>query len=249
MLATDKAFSKHYELYENYQPEITFHDSAFSMMMNFHALGEYFNYSKGYYHHQLTQRGIITSLFGLGFSSSDFPLTQHAVITYLDCYGPGDLFNLYRHIETTISTCDLDILISYLNATQWDPHIFDTYMEFIVEKLHDIEDESLLKDLLTILPKVANNFYYLPNCPSTLFNIGLLLQSLGEYQLAINYYQQSMQYTGKTNEVLYNMGLCYCSLKKYKKAAPIMQQAVEINKENMMARGWLSYISDIEKSG
>lgn len=54
LIATDKAYAELYELYMTQSPDIVLHNEAFSVTVNFHAVGEYARLCGGSHHHQRT---------------------------------------------------------------------------------------------------------------------------------------------------------------------------------------------------
>lgn len=237
LLATDKGYSNYLADYSMEDPAIAWHGSV-SFMVNFHAMGQYFKQCGGDVYYQTVQQDIVSCAFVLGQSFKNLTETQLALTSYFDQFGPGNLFNIYRYIETTKQQCDLATLLTHLNTTLWDPQVFDQFLPYILELL-DRSNPITIQDLLAVLPKVAANFYYMPAGINTLTNIGFLLQQVGQYSEALKYFQRALSYASKHGGTYYNMGLCYYQQQDYKQALSMFEQAVQWEPDNILVNGWL----------
>jgi tetratricopeptide (TPR) repeat protein len=237
LLATDKGYSNHVADFNAQDPTIAWHGSV-SLMVNFDAIGQYFKQCGGDFYYQTLQQEIVSCAFVLGQTFKTLKPTKHMLLTHFDQFGPGNLFNFYHHISATKHQCKLTTLLSYLNATLWDPQIFDELLPYILT-LVEQSDETTVKDLLLILPKIAANFYYVPGGANTLLNIGILLQKLGKYSEALNYFQQILQDPKQHVIAYYNMGLCYFYQNDYGNALAMFQHAKQLQPKDIMLNGWL----------
>lgn len=98
---------------------------AFSMMVNFHALGKFIELCGGDYWHQQVREGIKTSVFMIGTYFRELPFTSKAIKDFIDDFGPGDFFNYHKHLGKTKDECELKIIASHLHFSRWDPRIFN----------------------------------------------------------------------------------------------------------------------------
>ncbi len=243
VLASDKGYAAHFRLFKHYQPELTLHNAVFSMIVNFHAIGEYCKQFDGDYYFQSTVQDINSSVFIVGDKFSNLPQTQQAMRHYLDQAGPGNLYNIYTTIEEHRKTCSLATLIAHLNVMHWDPHIFNQCVEDIINKIEHASNAAI-EDLRQGMEKIAANVYWLPKTTDTFVNIGIFFQTIGDYPSALHYYERSMESFGASETAYYNKGLCHCYLAQYSMALEALQLSLNLNKDNMLARGWISYIQD-----
>jgi hypothetical protein len=243
LLTSDKAYGYHFELYEQTQPEITFHDKAFSMTVNFHAIGQYCKQYRGDCFHQSTHQSLASSAFVVGTDFDQLPEVYYALTTYLDTPGPGDLLHLYQYITENIAGLPLEVVLSYLKILHWDTQFFDLAIQSILSQLKSA-NVLVRHDMLMNLPYVLMNFYYLPGIEDTLSNLGLALQELGEYASALYAYQTSLDYFGSDETTYYNMALCYYFLNEYDEAISLFKTVVEMNTEHIMAKGWIEHIKE-----
>lgn len=240
LLVTDKGHGRS-RLY-NYKPELVVHDKAFSMMVNFHAISQYFQSQEGDSYCQHTEQAITSAAFTFGYKINNLPKTRQATINYLDNFSAGNLFSIYKHIEQVRNSCTLDTIIACLNCTRWDNRIFDLCLPVILREIEQANNPLAIHNLVTVIEHIAANFYYLPRAGNTLFNIGVLFFKLSNYPLALNYYKRSITYFGKSDVVLYNMALCHINLKEHELALNLFKEVLSYNSEHIMAKGWLSYL-------
>ncbi|RUS92871.1 hypothetical protein DSM106972_097960 [Dulcicalothrix desertica PCC 7102] len=242
LITSDKGYSRYGDLHQQEEPCCTFHGS-FSMMVDFRAIAQYFKQCGGDYYHQFTEQSLNTSVFLQGFDLQTMPETRQAVETFLDAFGHATVFRLYEHINLTKSFSTLETLLTFLSTTQWDPHVFNSSFDLIINQIRsEYTSHAVVKDLAFIMEKIAVNFYYIPYSIDTLFNIALFFQEIGEYEKALHYYYQSINYYGKNDVTLYNMGLCHYFLNKPERALEMFGVAVKLNPNYIMARGWISQI-------
>lgn len=237
LLATDKASTHTIELMDENVPQLIMHDESFSLTTNFHALGLYFRQCGGFYRHQSNRQSIITSLFSLGIAPEQSPETASAFTTFIDMFGPGNLFTLYRNFEQNFRFSPLDTIIAYLRLLQYDPYLLDLCMEAILLRIKKAEP-VLIRDLLDIMHRTATNFYQFPGRGDTLATVGIFFQEVGDFETAIHYYDKSLQYYGENITAHYNKGLCQYQSGNLDHALLSFRAVLSLSPEHIMARGW-----------
>jgi tetratricopeptide (TPR) repeat protein len=236
LLATDKGYGHDLSACVN-NPELVFHGS-FSMMVNFHAIGQYFKQVKGDRYYQPGQQEITSCAFVFGQQFDNLPETRQALDAYFNHFGPGHLFSHYKHIQATQDQCDMPMMLAHLSVSFYDPQIFDQLLPQMYKLLPQCTDSDI-KELVAILPRVAANYYAMPAVPNTLFNIGKLLQTLAKYPLALEYYQLAKRYARHSSELNFNLAVCYHRLQDEQQAIGLMQTVVKAEPSNIQARGFL----------
>jgi tetratricopeptide (TPR) repeat protein len=206
LISSDKGYSEPAQLHHLNYPHFSFHGS-FSMMVNFHAIGQYFIKSGGDCLFQTQRKGIKTSLFVSGMQFSDLPETQNAASRYVEGFSPADYFIIHRYISDTYPTANLDTLASHLVLTQYDPYMYNRLHERILHLLSE-SDTATLEHLLQSMRRIASNFYYMPGSHDILFEMAYLNQTLKRHEDAANYYQKSIKLFGKKFGSLYNLAIC-----------------------------------------
>lgn len=242
LITTDKGYTDNYAQHSQLEPNIALH-ASFSMMVNFHAISQYFKQGNGDYYYPLVEQGIVSAAFVSGDKFNTLPETRHALSANFENLGPGNLFSLTNYVMNTQATCDLETILTNLYISHWDPELFNACGKAILEKLSNC-DSGLRHRLLEALPKIAANYYPLSGNEDTLFNIGYLLQVLGNHAEALIYYLQSYNYSKKNADLCHNIGICYFNLHHYEQAKNYFQKALVINPDNVLAHGWLVHVSD-----
>lgn len=241
VLSTDKGYTFPFELEGLNDPGVVFHGS-FSMMVNFHALGEYVKQGQGDCFHQSKRSGIKTSVFLGRGQWSDLPETREAIHTYIEAFSPADFFIFHSQIrDNKFDTTDLELLLAHMHLCRWDPHIFRLITDKINENIHQAEP-IIREGFIEGMPKIAANFYYMPNNQDTLFEIGVFFHGIKAYEQACDYYQQSLHYFGPQFSVLYNQGLCEYHLSEWNKALSSFRVASALNPESIEAKEWVNRI-------
>ncbi len=241
LLATDKGYAEHFDLFRSGEPHFVFHDLSFSLMVNFHAIGQYFQQVGGTCVHQPTQQGIATSLFLVGDDLDALPETLLAVADWLHSVSPGHLLTLYGYLERTKAACTLEAVNAALSLLRGDPHLWDLFADAL-PALANASPETAVRDLMATVEAVAAQYYFHPGAPDTLGQIGVFYHAMGDFHRALAYFHQSTAYFGTVDATLYNMALCHYALGEREQALSLFQAAVEVNPDYVMARGWISQL-------
>ncbi|MDF2866603.1 MAG: hypothetical protein K0S11_73 [Gammaproteobacteria bacterium] len=237
LLVTDKGIASSPNENIGQDTNIAFHGSI-SMMVNLHALGLYTQLLDGDFYYQERQQSISSCAFLLGERLQDLPETQQALKTYFNYYSPGNLFELYHNSYIYNSHLNLAELLTFLNLSCYDPMIFNRWLEKILYAAQNAI-ELLVSDLVKLLPKFAENFYYLPEQPNIFFNIGVFLQEFKHYQEAIDYYELSLNYILQKELAYYNIGICNYYLADYQSAIAMMERYIKVFVNDVAAYSWL----------
>jgi tetratricopeptide (TPR) repeat protein len=241
VLSTDKGYTFPFELEGLGDPRVVFHGS-FSMMVNFHALGEYFKQRGGDCLHQSKRSGIKTSVFLGSGKLTDLPETSEAINNYIAEFSPADFFIFHSQIrDNKFDTTDLELLLAHMHLCHWDPHIFRLIAGKINDKINET-DPIIREGFIEGMPNIAANFYYMPNNQDTMFEIGVFFHTLQDYQQALYYYSQSTHYFGQQFSVVYNKALCEYNLSKLHEALESFKEAHILNRDSIETKEWIERI-------
>ncbi|MCP4265693.1 MAG: tetratricopeptide repeat protein [Candidatus Brocadiaceae bacterium] len=208
-------------------PGLTMHNGCFSMAVNFHAIGRYFEFYQGDCWHQRLREGVKTSVFLMGEKFTELVYTRKAVKTYIDEFGPVNFFHFHEHLKKTIDSCSLSTILSHLHFCRWDPRIFNYFISEICNNLNSAH--SILQDTLNEgIEKIIDNIYDMPGVEESYFNVGLLLQGLGRFQEALECYQKALEFGERSYPILYNIALCHNFLNNISEAKKYLEQANEL---------------------
>jgi tetratricopeptide (TPR) repeat protein len=244
LLCTDKGYAKfNIEYAEAYQPDVVPHAGAFSISVNFHALGQYAKQCAGDFHFEDTCQDLTSVLCTFGDNLIEFIETRQAAMNYLNRFSPSNTLQLISQLKHNGKQFHLNTILAFLKYTDCDNYIFLRFLPVILELIKKYPHNILaIQDLLDHLDKIAENFYYLPAVEDTFFGIASLLQILQRYESALQYYGQSLNYFGRLPNTLFSMAICYYFLDNREQALAFFKEANKLDNENILITGWLNFI-------
>ncbi len=238
VIVTDKAFSDAKDLI-NQKPNIVLHNSAFSLTVNFHAIGEYAKLHEGDVFHQNFLGSINTSVFTFGFNLSEYTETANALNYYIDNVGPSNLFNLYTSLERLSYSLSPEELISVLNLLCWDPTVVSTCIEQFIAGAGQLPNH-VLNALKVGLYRSAAYYFNISGTDILFFNVGRFFQTIGEYDVALEFYDKSVKVEESVDNVCYNMALCNYMLGYFDVALSLFNEAQNLGyDESVLLKGWI----------
>lgn len=241
ILSTDKGYSTVESLDNLGHPAISFHGS-FSMMVNFHAIGEYFKNSGGDAFLQTPRKGIRTSVFSSGFKLDSLTKTWHAIDEWVEKFSPADYFSLHSRMRDSYQeVTQLDIIASHMELAGWDPHIY-LRISGHVTSLIESSDSETVEFIAKNMPRLAANYYYMPKTECILFEIGVFFHAIKNHEQALKYYQLAKEYVGEQFGLFYNMALCQHHLGKNEDALVTFQHAATLDPTSTETTEWISFI-------
>lgn len=242
IISTDKGYNSLESLDNLGHPSIAFHGS-FSMMVNFHALSEYFKNSGGDAFLQTPRRGIKTSVYSSGFLLKDLPETSLALEKDIEGFSPADYFNLHRRISDSFQEAELEALSSHLALSGWDPHIYIRISSRIIALVPEA-DHDAITFLASNMDKIAENYYYMPQSDCVYFEIAVFFHAIKRYEQALHYYELAAPIVGEKFGLVYNIALCKHLLKDNKGALENFKRASELDPESTDAKEWITFVEN-----
>jgi tetratricopeptide (TPR) repeat protein len=195
------------------EPDISVHGSV-SLMVNFDALKQYFENMNGFA--WLMQNQAVDFQVACYCTATSTPMlgTKNAFLQAMTGAGPQDIVSLcYLDDEINTNFKNLDQLLAMLNLTLWDPNIFYDLHEMILDRI-DAEEITIEQDraLLTGATQVWDYFFKLEKNQDLPFALGGLYYALDEYDLALKFFELSIEQFGENAENLYNIAISYQAL-------------------------------------
>lgn len=243
IISTDKGYSTPEQLDHLGHPSISFHGS-FSMMVNFHAIAEYFKNIGGDAFLQTSRKGIKTSVFASGFKLNELPETKHKIDETVEGFSPSDYFTMHRRMSESFNECSLETLAAHMHLTRWDPHMYlkPGFSNRVTSLIAEETDSETIDFMAYNMPRLAANYYYMPKSECVLFEIGVFFHAAKRYKDALNYYQQALPYVGEQFGLFYNMALCQHHLENQEEALKAFKKALELDPESKETQEWISHI-------
>jgi len=242
LLSSDKGCATLAELDNCDHPELDFHGS-FSVMVNYHAMGEFFKKHQGEFITQSFRENIVSGVFSCGFPLKNFLQFQVNAKQIIQGFSPADYFIIYEHFTENASSCSLEVMASYLNLSHWDPYVFDQFFD----RLSDLAgegDPEVVSYLVEHMHFIAQNVYHLPSSEDTFFHIGVFFQNIERFDEALIYYQDSLKFFGDNDVTLFNMGMCCHSEERDVDALNYFERAYACNPNALDAKEWIRKIQN-----
>ncbi len=243
IISTDKGYSTLDALDHLGHPSVSFHGS-FSMMVNFHAIAEYFKRSGGDAFLQTSRRGIKTSVFFSNTKLTELPETQIAVKENVEGLSPADYFTLHRRMSDSFKECKLETIASYMHFAGWDPHMYLKLTSHIMSLVPESDTETL-QFMASNMPKMAANYYHMPQTECILFEIGVFLHAIKHYKDACDYYLQALPFVGEQFGLFYNIALCFHHIGQHNDALTYFQKALTLNAESKETEEWIEQMQTL----
>lgn len=240
LIATDKGHTTLEALENIKEPAIKFHGS-FSVMVNFHAIAEYFKNTGGSAFLQNPRHGIKTAVFTSQLPLKTLPRTQVAIEKYIDDYSPNDFFVLFEKLCNVSEDSSLEVIASFLQMSGWDPYIFAKLAKKIHALLENANSETI-QFLANNMAKIAENYYYMPATHCVLFEIGIFFYTLKQYEIAMQYFISSKNYIGESFGFFYNIALCQFYLDQPQEALTHFKLALLQDMTSKASEEWISYL-------
>lgn len=207
LLAGDQGVSS-LELIQKWgEPKITRH-TTFSIAVNYHALGQYFEARGGLKLLSSFPDPVFAVIVGV-MGGTDYPETTSVFREIIDAFEPKDYWNLVEFAGEDLS---LEFILLVLKLGNWDPVNFHTFFPKIREALPEAT-ESQKTFLATAIERVWDNFYLVGKEEGDfVLNLGVLYFEMQRYKEARLFFERSLEITGEKEQTLVNMGACHLQL-------------------------------------
>lgn len=178
---------------------------TFSMMVNYHAIGRYFEKKGGTsLIVDVPNPRFVVSAFIMGGSSARYPEAKFAFQNYFNHFDPEDLLRLTNGFEQAqVENIDTAILLCKLGY--WDPHIFRSFYDVIRKDIPKCDPDTK-RLLISGLASISNNFFPVNQEEAAfILNLGVLYFDLGMYPEAIKFFERALEYHPGYNLALDNI--------------------------------------------
>jgi tetratricopeptide (TPR) repeat protein len=228
LLSADKGYSQEDDLPGRTEPVINVHGS-FSMMVNYHALGQYVRHQGGQaLGTDRRHNSLNVSAFVLGPSPHSLIETGQAFAAAVEQFGPDDFYTLKKGIEKLYDALTLPQILAYLRLSGWDANImqgcFATLLDR-VDSLAEPERQALYEAIL----QVWDTYYPIGEERDLAFELGVLLYGMAYYAEALGFFGHSLQLYGPDASTAYNIGMCHYGLGHLEDALACVERALELD--------------------
>lgn len=238
LMSADKGFHHIGDLAFSQLPELA-HHGCISMMVNYHALGQYTTDEGGQFlgtRHRHECLDICGFLFGLNREES--LETNLAFEEFVELSSPDDFYGARGLLSKHLDALPLGKVLSILRGSCWDTL---TYLELHPRLLELVpRTPELLKDEVRwAVGRVWDSYYHVGERADLGFAMGLLYFNLGDYAMALARLRDSLRLHGEHAATLYNLAMCHQQLGQISEARSIAHKALALDPRCEPARALL----------
>ncbi len=244
LVASDKGLTQEADLYHPNPHGLQFHTGALSMMVNFHAIGQYFIAQGG--HYVATRRAALklkTAVCVVGGSAEHFADTLSAARERIERFGPSECFELLNalhkldRIEGLEQLFGLDYYLGLLRLSAWDPGALWVYTTRLREAAATADDDDLL-ELRIAIEQTWRNFF--PANQDLAFEIARIYIAMRRPQDALRYYARSLAQFGERAATHLDIGICHARSGNVDAALQAFERALAVEPTHGLARQWIT---------
>jgi hypothetical protein len=233
LLCSDKAFTDERELRGRAEPGFVLHGGAFSMTVNMHAIGRWFEESGGVALHPAARdMSLRVSALARGLPGLEIPETRATFAETMEGFAPPDYQALIHNLSRDCRTPSLKVLMALLRLGEWDHQIIFAYGDVLAE-LAKKATRSETVEILQALHRVWENFYPMErDLPYELARICATWQPTH----AAFFLAESVRLFGPRSNNLMALGLCCAKVGREVEARQLLDKALAMGPDNPAAR-------------
>lgn len=212
-------------------PVMEMHASGqcFSQMVNFDAIGKYFENNGGI---ALLPEKHFASLSICGFllerHKNEYPATQAAYRESQAAFAPDDLFALLGWLDPHLDGMSIPQILAVLRLSHWDPVALMRLFPAIARQVRGVTGAR--HDLRNAVMNTWQNHFPVTQAENALaFQCGVILLELRYFAEAIPMFKTSEEIFGRSAATSYNLGLCALGLERTSEALAYMVQACDLD--------------------
>lgn len=241
LLTCDKGQHLEQDLPNRQNPNLALHDGAFSIHVNYHAMGMYFVDCGGVaLHTENHSEAIDVSAFGL-LPGVDLVETRLAYLEAVNSFGPDDFFTMKKAIEVSRAKLTLPHFLALLRLSNYDARVLDSFLPAVMPLVVGAAPE-LQRDLALAMKKIWDIYFPIADQPDIPFSLGMVLTGLQECEEALVYFQHSLEMYGPAAATVYHMGICYFALANIAESARHIDWALQLDPNLESARNFRGVI-------
>lgn len=235
LLSGDMGYSHEDALHNLDKPRLNRHGS-FSMMVNYHAIGQYLRNNGGQFLNTPHHHNSLNICAGLlGSPPNGYKETRLAYTTAIEQLGPDDFFTLKKIIEQHYETLTVRQILSYLRLSGWDAKIFLGCFPTLRRDIGEAS-ESLQQDLSETIDHIWDTYYHIGESQDLAIHLATLLYKIKDYAKALIYLRHSLKFYGKSPNTFHKIALCYYRLGQMGQVRKQIKRALAIDPSFVPAR-------------
>jgi tetratricopeptide (TPR) repeat protein len=214
------------------RPGMAIHGS-FSMNVNYHALGEFFNGRGGQHFtmdHHHNSLNVVT--FTMGAPHLE---TYAAFADAVECFSPDDYFIVRKALDAETDDMKLEQALSLLRLGRNDPRLLRTLLP-VLRKHGPKAPAATKREILHIVDRAWDLYFHIGEEHDLAFAAGVLVFELGAYDRCIELFHASITDYGIDAGTAYNLALAHNRLKRREEALKWAREALTAEPAHVAAR-------------
>lgn len=230
LLSSDKAYTQAAPMMQFDEHHFAPHGGAFSYMVNYDALGQYFRNEGGQYFHTTAGNLSLQTVCLVDMAASE----NHLVLDQLN-YVYQERIDRQHPITTTCSLlpderelndmAQMDRFLSYIRLNLADPKIITVLAQRIIDVLPQASQPQK-DDLMMLMDQAWANYYHFPGEANLPFWLSQLYFYLNRFEDSLRCLELTVQYFGLHEALLFLKGNAYEQLGQLAQAKAMYAEAV-----------------------
>jgi hypothetical protein len=234
LLCADKAYTYEDEWRGRHEPPLSLHGASFSMQVNVHALGLWFEADGGgALHHLPRGLNLRVSLLQRGVPGLQLRETTLAFRDTLGGFAPQDGQLLLKALAEEHKRPSLDVILALLRLCYWDPEIVFVYAQPLVDAAKTATPAQV-REVISAVRKVTNFFY--PMSRDLPYELGRICMAYKHPKETAALLNESLRLYGPQPANLMLMGMAAAMLGQNKPALVFLERSLTLQPDNPSAR-------------
>jgi hypothetical protein len=243
LLSGDKGHASQEELQERL-PGIGLarHNGAFSLMVNFDAIGQYFRNRDGHVLRPMHRHASLhVGAFLLGQPPDGHGETELAYEEAIERSGPDDYTTLLMRFENTFEAMTLEEILTVLRWSGWDSGLLMNAFNALMAQV-ETASPPMQHEVAWAIHQVWETRYLLAEEDELAFLLGLLLYAMGRSADAVTFFEHSLRLDPAGPGALFNLGMCHVQLRQDARAKECFERALALDPGLTQAREMLAQL-------
>jgi tetratricopeptide (TPR) repeat protein len=242
LLSGDKGHASEDELRERSAGvSLVRHGGAFSLMVNYDAIGQYFRLREGQVLRPIHRHvSLHVGAFLLGQPPDGHGETELAYEDAIEKFGPDDYNTLRKRLEQHYEAMSLEELLATLRMSGWDSGVLMDVISPLMEQAESA-DEALQQEVSWAIQQVWEGDYPLGEDEEDLaFHLGMLLYVIDQPERALTFFEHSLRLCDQEPGTHFNLGMCHIQLRQDDRARECFERALAVDAEFTQAQEMLT---------
>jgi tetratricopeptide (TPR) repeat protein len=245
LISSDKAYTSVEEMTRYYLHDYARHEGAFSYMVNYDAIGQYFLNQSGQYFYT---EGDSLSLQTVCCLKLDTPEQKFEHLNYLYQHKLNRA-NVINSVCGAMPGRDdygsvdhLQQMLSHIRLNLCDPRVFLTMGQQLVDALPQAV-HSQIADLKQLMAQTWKNYYFYPGEVNIPFWFAQIYYGMGEYEKSNASLDDAIHYYGEHEALYFLKGQNYEQLQQWHKARTVYERALAMKPDFIEATDALNQVN------